>query len=189
MTTEQFAGKFSPVNGLVPAQVLIPKAEIAAAVTRLAKQITSDFSGEKILLVAVLKGSFLFLSDLVKEIDLECEIDFMACSSYGDDTQSSGVVKIIKDLDQDISGRHVILVEDIVDTGLTLNKLVEMLATRNPASLSICTAFDKPSRRKVPVEIAYPGLEIPDEFIVGYGLDYQGFYRNLEEVYILREHK
>lgn len=189
MSTAQFQGKFSPVNGLVPVRVLVPKTEISAMVKRLAKQITADYRGEQILLVAILKGSFLFLSDLVKEIDLEVEVDFMACSSYGNDTSSSGVVKILKDLDQDISNKHVILVEDIVDTGLTLNKIAELLSTRNPATLRICTAFDKPSRRKVDVEIPYKGIEIPDEFIVGYGLDYQGFYRNLEEVYILRENK
>ncbi|MDO5732919.1 MAG: hypoxanthine phosphoribosyltransferase [Eubacteriales bacterium] len=178
-----------PIDGLCPGKVLISKSEIEAMVKRLGAEITRDYAGEEILLVCVLKGAFVFMADLLRAIDLPLETEFIATSSYGAGTRSSGVVRIIKDLDQDISGKHVIIVEDIIDTGLTLAKLSEMLSTRNPKSIELCTAFDKPSRRKTDIFVKYKGVSIPDEFIVGYGLDYSGQYRQLDEVYIMRDAK
>jgi len=166
-------------------EVLIPKEEIDKMVTRLADQITEDYKGREVVMVGVLKGSFIFMSDLVRKINVPMIIDFMSVSSYYGGTKSSGVVKIIKDLDIDIKGRHVIIVEDIVDSGLTLQNLKEMLLTRNPASLTVCAAFDKPDRRKADITAEYTGMKIPDEFIIGYGLDYDGKYRNLPDVCIL----
>ena len=166
--------------------LLVSKEEIEGFCERIGKQITADYSGHEIYLICVLKGSFMFLADLARHIELPCMIDFMAVSSYKGE-QSTGVVKIHKDLDYDISGKNVIIVEDIVDTGLTLSHLKNMLTTRNPASIRICTAFDKPSRRLAPIHIDYVGKEIPDEFIVGYGLDLNGRYRNLSEVVVLRD--
>jgi len=165
--------------------VLIPREEIDKMVTRLADQITEDYKGKEIVMVGVLKGSFIFLSDLVRKIDLPMILDFMSVSSYYGGTKSSGVVKIVKDMDIDIEGRHVIIVEDIVDSGLTLQHLKEMLLTRNPASLRVCAAFDKPDRRKADIAAEYTGMKIPDEFIIGYGLDYDGKHRNLPDVCIL----
>jgi hypoxanthine phosphoribosyltransferase len=126
----------------------------------------------------------MFLADLIRHIDVPCEVDFMSVSSYAGE-KSTGIVKINKDLDKNISGRHVLIVEDIVDTGITLNHLMNLLSTRNPASLRIVTAFDKPSRRKIDIDVHYIGLEIPNEFIVGYGLDLDGYYRNLPDVEVL----
>jgi len=166
-------------------EVLIPRQEIDQMVRRLADQITEDFQGEELFLICVLKGAFLFLADLVRYINLPVDVDFMSVSSYGDGVNSTGVVRIIKDLDSDISGKHVIIVEDIIDSGLTLNHLKELLSTRNPASISICAAFDKISRRLTDVKVDYNGIVIPDEFVVGYGLDYAGKYRNLPDVCIL----
>jgi len=166
-------------------EVLISRDEIHAVVTRLAQQITSDYQGKEIVIVGVLKGSFIFMADLVRQIPLPMIIDFMSVSSYYGGTKSSGVVKIIKDLDVDIEGRHVLIVEDIVDSGLTLANLKEMLMTRNPASLRVCAAFDKPDRRKVNIAAEYTGMQIPDAFIIGYGLDYDGKYRNLPDVCVL----
>ena len=154
-------------------------------VARVAAEISRDYEGREVLLVGVLRGAFVFLADLARALTIPCCVDFMAVSSYGKDTKTSGVVRIIKDLEEDISGRHVIIVEDIVDSGLTLKKLRELLLTRSPASLALCTAFDKPSRRRVELDVEYSGLEIPNDFIVGYGLDYQGFYRGLPEVCVL----
>jgi hypoxanthine phosphoribosyltransferase len=166
-------------------EVLISRDEINAVVTRLAQQITSDYQDKEIVIVGVLKGSFIFMADLVRQIPLPMIIDFMSVSSYYGGTKSSGVVKIIKDLDVDIEGRHVLIVEDIVDSGLTLANLKEMLMTRNPASLRVCAAFDKPDRRKVNIAAEYTGMQIPDAFIIGYGLDYDGKYRNLPDVCVL----
>ena len=165
--------------------VLIPRDEIDRMVSRIADQITQDYRGREIVMVGVLKGSFIFMSDLVRKINLPMVLDFMSVSSYYGGTKSSGVVKIIKDLDVDIEGRHVIIVEDIVDSGLTLQNLKEMLLTRNPASLKVCAAFDKPDRRKADITAEYTGMKIPDEFIIGYGLDFDGKYRNLPDVCIL----
>jgi hypoxanthine phosphoribosyltransferase len=166
-------------------RILIPKAEIDIMCRRLGEQITHDYKGKEIILIGVLKGAFVFMADLARYIDVPCRIDFMSVSSYGSGTRTSGVVRITKDLDSDISGKHIIVVEDIVDTGLTLKHLRELLSTRNPASIALCTAFDKPDRRKVELEVEYTGLQIPDEFIVGYGLDFDGKYRNLPDVSVL----
>jgi hypoxanthine phosphoribosyltransferase len=163
---------------------LVSREEIDTFVTRLGKQISEDYKGKEIYLICVLKGSFMFLADLIRHIDVPCEVDFMSVSSYAGE-KSTGIVKINKDLDKNISGRHVLIVEDIVDTGITLNHLMNLLSTRNPASLRIVTAFDKPSRRKIDIDVHYIGLEIPNEFIVGYGLDLDGYYRNLPDVEVL----
>ncbi len=165
--------------------VLISREEIDKMVTGLADRITKDYQGREVVMVGILKGSFIFMSDLVRKIDLPMVIDFMSVSSYYGGTKSSGIVKIVKDLDSDIEGKHVIIVEDIVDSGLTLANLKEMLLTRNPASLAVCAAFDKPDRRKVDIAAEYTGSKIPDEFIIGYGLDYDGKFRNLPDVCIL----
>ena len=155
-------------------------------VKRLGKQISDDYRGKELYLICVLKGSFMFLADLIREIDVPCEIDFMSVSSYAGE-KSTGVVKINKDLDRNISGKHVLIIEDIVDTGITLNHLMNLLSTRNPASLKLVTAFDKPSRRQIDIDVHYIGMEIPNEFIVGYGLDLDGFYRNLPDVVVLSD--
>lgn len=164
--------------------LLVSKEQIQEFVRRIGRQITQDYAGKEVFLIGVLKGSFIFMADLVREIDLPCILDFMAVSSYSGE-KSTGVVKIHKDVDFDISGKNVILVEDIVDTGLTLNHLKQLLATRNPASIRICTAFDKPSKRTSPIHVDYVGMEIPNEFIVGYGLDLDGYYRNYPEVVVV----
>lgn len=168
-------------------EVLIPRTELDAMCRRLGQQISADYAGKEIILIAVLKGAYVFLADLARYITVPVRIDFMSMSSYGNRTRTSGVVKILKDVDQDISGCHVVIVEDIIDSGLTLNKLVEFLSTRNPASIELCTAFDKPSRRQVSIDVKYKGIEIPNEFVVGYGLDYSGEYRNLPDVCILAD--
>ncbi len=166
-------------------RILIPKEDIALMCRRLGEQISQDYHGKEIILIGVLKGAFVFMADLARYITVPVRIDFMSVSSYGSGTRTSGVVRITKDLDSDISGKHIIVVEDIVDTGLTLKHLRELLSTRNPASIALCTAFDKPDRRKVEIEVEYTGLRIPDEFIVGYGLDFDGKYRNLPDVAVL----
>ncbi len=162
--------------------VLVSKEAIQAKVRELGKKISEDYKGKELVLVGVLKGGFVFLADLMREITIPVDMDFISVSSYGNSTKSSGVVRIIKDIDINISNKHVLIVEDLVDTGLTLNHLKELFSTRNPLSVKICTALDKPSRRKVEIEIEYGGIEIPDEFVVGYGLDYADKYRNLPEV-------
>ena len=173
--------------GKILGETLISKEEIADICQTLGRRITEDYAGKQVFLIGVLKGAFIFLADLARNIDLPVDMDFISVSSYGGGTQSTGVVRIIKDVDQNIAGKHVIVVEDIVDSGLTLNHLKQLLSTRNPASIALCTAFDKPERRKVPIEVEYVGRRIPDEFIVGYGLDFDGIYRNLPDVRILRE--
>lgn len=180
-------GAHHEVDGLCPNRILIKKEDIDHMVSRLGKEITERFKGESILMVCVLKGAFVFMADLLRYIDLPLETEFIATSSYGNGTSSSGTVRIIKDIDQDISGKNVIIVEDIIDSGLTLKKLLELLSTRNPKTLTVCTAFDKPSRRKVDINVEFKGISIPDEFIVGYGLDYAGQYRQLPEVYVMRD--
>lgn len=166
---------------------LITKAEIEAMVERLGAEISRDYAGEEVFFIGVLRGAFIFMADLVRRIQLPCRIDFISVSSYGAGTESSGFVKIIKDIDVDIEGRNVIVVEDIIDSGLTLSKLVELLRARKPKSLALCTAFDKPSRRQVDIEVQYCGMQIPDKFIVGYGLDFAELYRNLPEINLLEE--
>jgi hypoxanthine phosphoribosyltransferase len=168
-------------------ETLISKEEIAGICERLGRRITEDYAGKSVFLIGVLKGAFVFMADLARNIALPVDMDFIAVSSYGGGTQSTGVVRIIKDVEQNISGKHVIVVEDIVDSGLTLKHLKQLLATRSPASIALCTAFDKPERRKVAIDVEYVGRRIPDEFIVGYGLDYNGIYRNLPDIRILRD--
>ncbi|MGC9372837.1 MAG: hypoxanthine phosphoribosyltransferase [Thermovirgaceae bacterium] len=168
--------------------ILIAKEEISTRVKKLATQIQKDNGVDPVLLVGVLKGSVVFLSDLIRCMSpsTPVELDFLAVSSYGASTQSSGIVKITKDLDEEITGRKVLLVEDIVDTGLTLHYLVNILRERSPKTIGICTLLDKPDRRRVSVDITYRGFEIPDEFVVGYGLDYSGRWRNLPDIHVLR---
>jgi hypoxanthine phosphoribosyltransferase len=166
--------------------VLIPSDEIQRKVREMGERITEDYRGERPLLIGILRGAFVVLGDLARYIDLPCEIDFMDISSYGAGSSSSGVVRILKDLEEDITGRHVIVVEDIVDTGLTLSYLRRSLLARGPASLEICALLSKPSRRRVELPVRYLGFEVPDEFVVGYGLDYGGSYRNLPDICILK---
>lgn len=168
-------------------RVLIPADEIHEMIARLAKQITEDYRGEDLLLIGVLKGAFMFMADLAREIKLPVEFDFMAVSSYGSSTKSSGVVRILKDLDYEITGRHVLLVEDIIDSGLTINYLLRYLEARDPASLEICSLFWKKGEQAVPMDVKYPGFEIPPVFVVGYGLDYAEKYRNLSYIGVLKE--
>lgn len=167
-------------------EILISREEMQKKVDELGAQISKDYKGKDLVLVCVLKGGVVFHADLMRAITIPVDMDFMAVSSYGTSTQSSGVVRIIKDLDINIANKHVLIVEDIIDSGLTLAHLKELLRTRGPASVKICTALDKPSRRKVPLEIEYKGTEIPDLFVVGYGLDYAEKYRNLPDVCILK---
>jgi hypoxanthine phosphoribosyltransferase len=166
-------------------KILLTAEEIHLKVKELAAQISRDYAGKELLVVGILKGSVIFLADLVRNISVPTRFDFMAVSSYGASSKSSGVVRILKDLDQDIEGRHVLIVEDIVDTGLTLSYLVENLKTRGPASLKICTLLDKPSRRIADVDVQYNGFKIEDHFVVGYGLDYNEHYRNYPCIMIL----
>lgn len=165
--------------------VLLTEEEIKAIVKRLGSEITADYEGKNLLVVSVLKGSVMIMADLLREIKLPLKIDFMAVSSYGAGTASSGTVKIIKDLDINLSGYDILIVEDILDSGATLSSLKEILLTRKPASVKICTFLDKPDRRKADIKADYVGAVIPDEFVVGYGLDYDEKYRNLPYVGIL----
>lgn len=160
-------------------RVLISKEEVGKRITELGKQISEDYNGEEIHLICVLKGGVFFTCELAKHISCPVSMDFMSVSSYGDDTKSSGVVKIVKDLDESIENKNVLVVEDIIDSGRTLSYLLENLKSRNPKSLRLCTLLDKPERRVKPVTVDYTGLQIPDEFVVGYGLDYKQHYRNL----------
>lgn len=159
---------------------LISAKAIAARVEALAREITAHFAGtDKLVVVGLLRGSFVFIADLVREIDLAVEVDFLEASSYGDATVSSREVRLIKDLSGEIAGRDVLVVEDIVDTGFTLNHVVTLLRARNPARLEVCALLDKPSRREVPIRATWTGFEIPDEFVVGYGIDFAQRNRNL----------
>lgn len=167
-------------------KILISEEELQEKVKELGKKITEDYKDKDLMIVGVLKGCVIFLSDLIREIDLPLTMDFMVVSSYGSSTKSSGVVRIIKDLEKDIAGKDVLIVEDIVDTGLTLNYLIDYLKSRNANSVKICTLLEKPDRRKAQVELEYVGFRIPDEFVVGYGLDYAEVYRNLPFVCILK---
>ena len=164
---------------------LISRDELEKRVAELGARITEDYRGKDVLMVGILKGAVVFFSDLIRHVDIPVAIDFMAISSYGSATKSSGVVRILKDLDNAISGRHVIIVEDIVDTGKTLAFLKETLLARGAASLKLCTLLDKPDRRRVELNADYIGFTIPDEFVIGYGLDYAEHYRNLPDVCIL----
>jgi hypoxanthine phosphoribosyltransferase len=168
-------------------QVLITSEQIQEKIAHLAKQITDDYRDRDLLLVGVLKGAFVFMSDLARQIELPLEFDFMAVSSYGSSTKSSGVVRILKDLDYEITGRHVLLVEDIIDSGLTISYLLRYLEARGPVSLDICSLFWKKGEQAVPLEVKYPGFEIPPVFVVGYGLDYAEKYRNLPYIGVLKQ--
>ena len=167
-------------------QVLITADEIQDKIRSLGKQITEDYRDKDLLLVGVLKGAFVFMSDLARHVNLPIEFDFMAVSSYGSATKSSGVVRILKDLDYEITDRHVLLVEDIIDSGLTISYLLRYLEARRPASLEICSLFWKKGEQAVPLDVKYPGFEIPPVFVVGYGLDYAEKYRNLPYIGVLK---
>jgi hypoxanthine phosphoribosyltransferase len=168
-------------------EILYTQEEIQDKVKELGKQITRDYAGRNLLVICVLKGAFIFMADLVKAIDIPLELDFMAVSSYGVSTKSSGVVKIIKDLDIPVEGRDVMIVEDIIDSGLTLSYLIDVLERRNALSIAVVTLFDKPARRTVDLEPDYKGYTLPDAFVVGYGLDYAEKYRNLPYIGVLKE--
>lgn len=168
-------------------EILIAEDVLQSKVKELGAKITEDYKGKDLLLVCVLKGAVIFVSDLMRNIDLPLDIDFMAISSYGSNTQSSGVVRILKDLNTSIEGRHLLIVEDIIDSGLTLSYLVDNLKSRKPATVNICTILDKPDRRKTNLDIKYTGFQVPDEFVVGYGLDYAEKYRNLPYIAVLKE--
>jgi len=166
-------------------EILVEADALAARVKELAVQISKDYADKDLVLIGVLKGAVFFVSDLMRALDLQCEVDFMAVASYGSSTKSSGVVRILKDLDAVIEGRHVLIVEDIVDSGLTLQYLLRNLAGRGPASLEVCALLMKPSSRKVDLEPRYVGFEIEDRFVIGYGLDHAERYRNLPYVAVL----
>lgn len=162
--------------------VLISEEDVDRRIEELGKKISEDYKGRTVHLICVLKGSIFFTCELAKRITVPVTMDFISCSSYGNDTKSSGVVKIVKDLDESIEGKDVIVIEDIIDSGRTLSYLMEILKARKPASLSLCTLLDKPERRVKDVTVDYVGFNIPDEFVVGYGLDYAQKYRNLPYV-------
>ncbi len=160
-------------------RVMISEEDVEVKICEIAEQITKDYEGKEVRLVCILKGSVFFTCELAKKIDLPVTLDFMSVSSYGDGTESTGRVKIVKDLDDSIEGKDVIVIEDIIDSGRTLSHLLEVLKVRKPASVKLCTLLDKPDRRVVDVKVDYCGFQIPDEFVVGYGLDYAQKYRNL----------
>lgn len=184
MSSESMEKNFDIDNHAI-AEVLISQAELSAKVAELGRQISQQYQGTDLVLLSILKGAVVFLADLMRAITIPLSIDFIAISSYGA-RGASGAVRLVKDLDQDITGRHVLVVEDIVDTGLTLGYLLRTLSARNPASLKICTLLDRSVRRIVDLPIAFRGFEIPDRFVVGYGLDYLQHYRNLPFIGVLR---
>ncbi|WP_461613860.1 hypoxanthine phosphoribosyltransferase [Clostridium sp. Marseille-QA1073] len=167
--------------------VLLTEEQIKEKIKELATRITEDYKGKDLLVLGILKGSVIFMSDLLKEIKIPCMMDFMAVSSYGNSSESSGIVKILKDLDFEVKGKHVLIVEDIIDSGITLKYLIKYLGARNPESLEIACLLNKPDRRKEEMEVKYLGFDVPDYFLVGYGLDYAEKYRNLPYVAILKE--
>ena len=166
--------------------MLLSREQIAERVAQIGAELTRDFKGQSLHVIGVLKGCFVFMADLVREIDLECSVDFLGLSSYGSRTASSGVVRMTQDLSTPISGKHVLLVEDIVDTGLTMKYLIDNLQTRRPESISVCSLLHKPSNQHIEVPIHYIGFTIPNEFVVGYGLDYAEIYRNLPYIGVVR---
>jgi hypoxanthine phosphoribosyltransferase len=168
-------------------EILVQEDDLARRVRELGEEISRDYRGRDLFLVGVLKGAVFFLSDLMRHMEVPCELDFMAVSSYGSSTDTSGIVRILKDLDAPIEGREVLIVEDIVDSGLTLSYLLRTLRARNPASLEVCALLTKPERRKVELPIRYVGFEIPNRFVIGYGLDYRERFRNLPCVAVLQE--
>ena len=163
-------------------EILVQPDELQHRISEMAAEISRDYEGRDLLLIGVLKGAVFFLADLMRQLDIPCEVDFMAVASYGSSTDSSGVVRILKDLDAPLEGRDVLIVEDIVDSGLTLQYLMRTLEARGPASLEVCALLTKPERRKVEMPARYVGFEIPDKFAIGYGLDYAERYRNLPYV-------
>ncbi|HAK73873.1 MAG TPA: hypoxanthine phosphoribosyltransferase [Sporomusaceae bacterium] len=167
-------------------EVLLSADQIATRVKEIGDQISADYAGEEILMIGVLRGAVIFMSDLARSISIPVAIDFMAVSSYGASTTSSGIVRILKDLDEEVAGRHLLVVEDIIDSGLTLNYLLDNLHSRKPASIRLVTLLNKPERRKKEVHVDYNGFTIPDHFVVGYGLDYAEKYRNLPFIGILK---
>lgn len=169
-------------------KVLFTEEQIESKISELAKRISEDYKGRSVLLIGILRGATVFLADLARALSLPVEIDFMAVASYGSATKTSGVVRILKDLDEDIKGRHVLIVEDIVDTGLTLNYLMRNLKSRLPKSLELCVLLSKEHKKRAPLSIKYVGFQIPDKFVVGYGLDYDEKYRNLKSLCTIREH-
>ena len=179
MSVEQFNSKIK--------KILITEEEIKEAVKKAGKEISDSYDGRPILLVSILNGAFVFMADLCREVTVPCEVAFMAAKSYFSGTTSSGNVQITMDLEQDISNYHVIIVEDIIDTGRTLNEIVKLLKARNPLSLRVVTLLDKPSRREVEISPKYIGFTIPNEFVIGFGLDYNEKYRNLPYVGVLKE--
>jgi hypoxanthine phosphoribosyltransferase len=170
-------------------ETLVPSDDLKRRVTELGAEISRDYEGRDLVMIGVLKGAVLFIADLMRQLSVPCEVDFMAVSSYGSSTDSSGVVRILKDLDAPIEGRDVLIVEDIVDSGLTLQYLVRNLRARNPGSLEVCALLTKPERRRVDLPIRFVGFEIPDRYVVGYGLDYAQRYRNLSYVAVLNEQR
>jgi hypoxanthine phosphoribosyltransferase len=166
--------------------ILVTEQQIRDAAANLGRQLTEDYTGKDLLLIGVLRGAIMFIVDLARSIDLPLTLDFMAVASYGASTETSGIVRILKDLDSSIEGKHVLIVEDIIDSGLTLNYILETLRTRNPASLRVCTLLNKVERRRVDVPVDYVCFNIPDEFVVGYGLDFNQIYRNLPFVGVLK---
>jgi hypoxanthine phosphoribosyltransferase len=168
-------------------EILVQADELQHRIKQMAEDISRDYAGRQLLLIGVLKGAFLFLADLMRHLDTGCEVDFMAVASYGSSTESSGVVRILKDLDAPLEGRHVLIVEDIVDSGLTLQYLMRNLAGRNPRTLEVCALLIKPERQKVDLPTRYVGFEIPNRFAIGYGLDHGERYRNLPYVAALKE--
>jgi len=169
-------------------EILIDEETLAARVAELGAEVSADYEGRDLLLIGVLKGAVFFMADLMRHLTVACEVDFMAISSYGDATDSSGIVRILKDLDISIEGRDVLVVEDIIDSGLTLSYLIRNLESREPSSLEVCALLTKPSRREIDVPVRYVGFEIPNKFVVGYGLDFAERYRNLPYVGVLDEH-
>lgn len=167
-------------------KIILTQEQITKRVAELGEEITKDYQDKQLVVIGILRGAAVFMADLIREVKLPMEIDFMSVSSYGASTKSSGVVRINKDLDSTITDKHVLIVEDIVDTGLTLKYIVENLMSRKPASVRLCTLLDKPSRRAVDVDVHYNGFTIPDEFVVGYGLDYAEIYRNLPYIGVLK---
>lgn len=167
-------------------ETLFTEEEIAAIVKRMGKQISEDYAGKNLFLVSVLKGSLIFMSDLMREITIPCSIDFLSVSSYGSGTSTSGEVRILKDLDASLEGKDLLVVEDILDSGVTLSFLLKNLSARKPASIRLCTFLDKPERRRVDIKADYIGAAVPDKFIVGYGLDYAEKYRNVPYVGVLK---
>jgi hypoxanthine phosphoribosyltransferase len=168
-------------------EILIDEDALSARVAELGAEVSADYQGRDLLLIGVLKGAVFFMADLMRHINVPCEVDFMAISSYGDSTDSSGIVRILKDLDINIEGRDVLVVEDIIDSGLTLSYLMRNLESREPATLEVCALMTKPARREIDVPVRYIGFEIPNRFVVGYGLDFGERYRNLPYVAVLSD--